>query len=500
MKTLFAKIVFLYIFLSILFFLLSIRTAFSQEIIQEKLIEEDTCSMYEQSFFLFNNEIYILSYANIKNSLYDNRIFIYKYNNETNEAIKCFTYENPYIFNPNIFCYKSKPLLIYDYPKLKSISYYGNYKPWFLTLDSSFNLNESICDSAVQITPLETCGNFLINNDSLSYFFTRTDKGEAEYIKCVKFSDDLKTFDSTLIDTTYHNDLDVYRSNLITAQSNNDKIYLLKNIYVKYFVEKTYLIQFDSDFKKEWKVELFELLKGDAQSITFYELFFNNNKINLIYSKRLLINDSTSYSLVSCAEFDKHGNYITSIKFDSSTSYTRKYIKINQFNDNFYFIGKNLYLDNGFQSFFVEKRNKDLDTVWTMEFNSDGIEKSLSDIIQINDNSFLLYGTIDYKLYLAKLIDHTASVDEDIRANNNEIIVTYNPHLNSILLNIENSVEDLFEINIFNLYGQKILETKQRIFRNSTIELPDNIANGVYFINIKAGANTLSRKFLVSDF
>jgi hypothetical protein len=139
------------------------------------------------------------------------------------------------------------------------------------------------------------------------------------------------------------------------------------------------------------------------------------------------------------------------------------------------------------------------------DFSSMGFVKGAGNSVALNSYSFTDNNFVNTAYYRLKQMDNngktTYSKTVSVQKDNGKLALNVYPNLVTnqaeITVDLLNANDNLRELSVFDTHG-RLVYTKNRIAKDAqSIKIPvEDLANGVYFIKVKIGQETLVSKFI----
>ena len=269
------------------------------------------------------------------------------------------------------------------------------------------------------------------------------------------------------------------RAKTINETTNGDLVISgLVNTYFPTYTKYSYLYKLNSNGDSLWAKTY------DDFQFNYVEL---DNNENFIIAGEKIINQNTIHPKLIKANFSGDTLWTKSIEANSLNC-----IRID--NDGGYIIGGSRDSNH-----YLAKTNSYGDSLWSIEFQEDSVNKKIDVIFNLNDNGFLLLGGVkSFSPFSFDNIDRRIKVDSlgfcegqnTTNSNdfNNDIFTVFpNPTKSEITIK---GHKNLLTTEVFNIMGQKLQTTDSR-----TISL-NNYPSGIYLVKIFSNSGVKDFKII----
>jgi len=138
---------------------------------------------------------------------------------------------------------------------------------------------------------------------------------------------------------------------------------------------------------------------------------------------------------------------------------------------------------SGKKVYFVDARTLSIYT----DISADSIHPNLAGYDKM---AALFYSAV--KPFITSIATGTSNIEE------NEVMVYPNPVTNyQLTINLNNSITEKTSLSFYNMTGHKVYSVDVRYATSISISLPQYLANGLYFLKIKNGMNTVIKSVVI---
>jgi hypothetical protein len=338
-------------------------------------------------------------------------------------------------------------------------------------------------------------GFFIPLENKVVYFSQVTPDSIISYIQVSLFDTKGKFLGRQIIDTSIISDFGTFYPSRAEVMGDGSVMLFGDNEYGQPKKRIPFLFKFNKDLKKQWMMTY----SDTANIVSFRKVKQLPDGYVVLFS----LFNSLEFSTTSKAMFiDDKGE----IKSTLTLNYRYELI-YNDFvmdkDGNYIFAGcQNCLHENALASFVIEKRNPDMDTLWTKAYNTDRIHKQINKILRDEDGSYIIVGDYNRQLYLAKFTDNTLGAGDIAAPVNAETILgnSPNPFGDETSINYTLSSSGNVRLSVLDVFGRTVSELANGYMDSGShtvsFQSGDNPA-GVYYIVLDQNGRKTTSKMVV---